>query len=45
MLYGKKRGDFMRININDLLIDGGAMVELATIGIAELPDAPNISNT
>jgi hypothetical protein len=45
MLYGEQRGDFKRVNINDLLIDEDAMGELAMIGIAELPDVPNLSNT
>jgi hypothetical protein len=45
MLYGEQRGNFKRVNINDLLINEGAMGELAMIGIAELPDVPNLSNT
>jgi hypothetical protein len=45
MLYGEQRADFRRVNINDLLIDEDAMGELATIGITELPDVPNLSST
>jgi hypothetical protein len=45
MLYGNQRADFRRVNINDLLIDEDAMGELATIGITELPDVPNLSST
>ena len=41
----KQRANFIKVDINNLLVDASAMDELATMGRVELPNVPNLDST